>query len=60
MSFRFIVLGLTVLLVLVLGILAVVSSTSGGVEWMQRTWQGKKNAPGAGDAGSEGTHEPPR
>lgn len=53
MSFQFVVLGLTVVLVLLLGILAVISSTSGGVDWLQRAWQGKKNAPGAADAGSE-------
>lgn len=53
MSFQFVVLGLTVLLVLALGILAVISSTSGGVDWLQAVWQGKKKAPGAVDAGSE-------
>jgi hypothetical protein len=56
MSFQFVVLGLTVVLVLVLGILAVVSSTSGGVDWLQKTWNGKKKAPGATDAGSEDEH----
>lgn len=56
MSFQFVVLGLTVVLVLVLGILAVISSTSGGVDWLQKAWQGKKNAPGAADAGSDEKH----
>jgi hypothetical protein len=53
MSFQFVVLGLTVVLVLVLGILAVISSTSGGVDWLQNAWQGKKKTPGAADAGSD-------
>ncbi len=56
MSFQFVVLGLTVALVLVLGILAVVSSTSGGVDWLLARWSGEKKAPGATDAGSEEDH----
>lgn len=56
MSFQFVLLGLTVVLVLLLGILAVISSTSGGVDWLQKAWQGKKNAPGAADAGSDEEH----
>lgn len=53
MSFQFVVLGLTVVLVLLLGVLAVISSTSGGVDWLQNAWQGKRRTPGAADAGSD-------
>lgn len=45
MSFQFVVLGLTVVLVLLLGVLAVISSTSGGVDWLQNAWQGKEELP---------------
>lgn len=53
---------LTILAVLVLGIVAVICSTSGGADWLQRLWKGEAAAPGkrdgravtGGDSGANG------
>lgn len=56
-------LALTILAVLVLGVIAVISSTSGGADWLQRLWKGDAAAPDQGngrnraqdvDSGSDG------
>lgn len=40
---------LTVVAVLVLGIVAVICSTTGGADWLQRLWKGATAAPGNRD-----------
>lgn len=49
MPLHFIPLALTVLVVLALGIVAVISSTTGGAEWLQRQWKRDAAAPDQGD-----------
>lgn len=49
MSLHLLPLALTILAVLALGIVAVISSSSGGAEWLQRLWKGDAAAPGSGD-----------
>jgi hypothetical protein len=44
MPFQAIPLALTGFLVVALGVVAVVSSTSGGAQWLHRRWQGKAGA----------------
>lgn len=45
MPLHFMPLALTVLAVLVLGVIAIISSTSGGADWLQRRWKGGAAAP---------------
>lgn len=40
---------LTILAVVALGIVAVICSTSGGANWLQRQWKGDAAAPGVGN-----------
>jgi hypothetical protein len=49
MPLHFIPLALTILVVLLLGIIAAISSTSGGAEWLQRQWKRGAAAPDQGD-----------
>lgn len=48
MPLQFIPLALTILAVLALGIVAVISSTSGGADWLQRRWRRDDVAAGSG------------
>lgn len=48
MPLHYLPLGLTVLAVLALGIIAIISSTSGGAAWLQRQWRGDAAAPRTG------------
>jgi len=43
---------LTVLAVVVLGIVAIICSTSGGAAWLQALWERDAAAPGVEDAGA--------
>lgn len=54
MPLHFIPLALTILGVLALGIVAVISSTSGGADWLQRRWQRGSGDHGAGRAAGDG------
>lgn len=62
MSLPYLLPALTVLVVVVLGIVAIVCSTSGGVEWLQARWKrpaapsgdDSKNAPGRNHEGPTG------
>jgi hypothetical protein len=47
MPLHFLPLALTVLAVVVLGIVAIVSSTSGGASWLQKLWKDDAAAPGS-------------
>ena len=52
MSLHLIPLALTVVVVIVLGAIAIICSTSGGAQWLQQRWQGKAAALGGdGDQG---------
>ncbi len=47
MPLHYLPLALTVLAVVVLGIVAIVSSTSGGASWLQKLWKDDAAAPGS-------------
>ena len=54
MPLHFLPLALTVLAVVLLGIIAIIGSTSGGADWLQKLWQRDGAAPDA-----DGAHDGP-